>query len=122
MRLRTARRRVSVLCVALAAMVACGCGKRDPEATKPANDWASVEAPSAMPFKNKIEYELVRKITTGVRQLRGLAVDGRDRLYTASADGIGVFSPEGRRLQCWRTTSPAHDLAVAGVAILRIVE
>jgi sugar lactone lactonase YvrE len=47
-----------------------------------------------------------------VDALRGLAIDARDRLYTAGDSKLVVFSLEGKLLRTWPTERPGHSVAV----------
>jgi hypothetical protein len=48
-----------------------------------------------------------------VTALRGLAVDGKDRLYAAGDSEVKVFGPTGTFERRWPTSSPPHAVAVA---------
>jgi len=90
----------------LAGLCAAGCDRRD--APRPGS---GVQV-KVKPFRNLVAYSPPKKLTVGMRQLRGLALDDKGLLYAASAEGIAVFTREGRRLRCPRTSGPANCVAV----------
>lgn len=47
------------------------------------------------------------------RALRGLAIDGQDRVYAVGDSKLVVFSPTGKLLRSWATERPGYSVAVA---------
>ena len=45
--------------------------------------------------------------------LRGLAIDGENRLYAVGDCELKVFSPEGKLLAGWPTSHPGHSVGIA---------
>jgi gluconolactonase len=68
--------------------------------------------------RNFAKYEIVTQRPNGLPDLRfggdGLAIDGQDRVYAATAAGIQVFSPQGRHLGTIPVSRNPNNLAFAG--------
>jgi gluconolactonase len=68
--------------------------------------------------RNFAKYEIVTERPNGTPDLRfggdGLAIDGADRVYAATAAGIQVFSPEGKHLGTIPVSRNPNNLAFAG--------
>jgi len=45
--------------------------------------------------------------------LRGIAVDGQDRIYAVGDSSVKVFDAQGTLLRRWKTELPGHSVAVA---------
>ena len=68
--------------------------------------------------RNFAKYEIVTQRPNGLPDVRfggdGLAIDGQDRVYAATAAGIQVFSREGRHLGTIPVSRNPNNLAFAG--------
>ena len=68
--------------------------------------------------RNFAKYEIVTQRPNGTPDLRfggdGLAIDGEDRVYAATAAGIQVFSPQGKHLGTIPVSRNPNNLAFAG--------
>jgi gluconolactonase len=68
--------------------------------------------------RNFAKYEIVLERPNGLPDVRfggdGLAIDGEDRVYAATAAGIQVFSREGRHLGTIPVSRNPNNLAFAG--------
>jgi gluconolactonase len=68
--------------------------------------------------RNFARYEIVTERPNGLPDVRfggdGLAIDGQDRVYAATAAGIQVFSREGRHLGTIPVSRNPNNLAFAG--------
>jgi gluconolactonase len=68
--------------------------------------------------RNFAKYEIVTVRPNGLPDVRfggdGLAIDGQDRVYAATAAGIQVFSPQGRHLGTIPVSRNPNNLAFAG--------
>jgi gluconolactonase len=68
--------------------------------------------------RNFAKYEIVTQRPNGTPDVRfggdGLAIDGQDRVYAATAAGIQVFSREGRHLGTIPVSRNPNNLAFAG--------
>ena len=68
--------------------------------------------------RNFAKYEIVTQRPNGTPDVRfggdGLAIDGQDRVYAATAAGIQVFSPQGKHLGTIPVSRNPNNLAFAG--------
>ena len=68
--------------------------------------------------RNFAKYEIVTQRPNGTPDVRfggdGLAIDGQDRVYAATAAGIQVFSPQGRHLGTIPVSRNPNNLASRG--------
>ena len=68
--------------------------------------------------RNFAKYEIVTQRPNALPDVRfggdGLAIDGQDRVYAATAAGIQVFSPQGRHLGTIPVSRNPNNLAFAG--------
>jgi gluconolactonase len=68
--------------------------------------------------RNFAKYEIVTQRPNGLPDVRfggdGLAIDGQDRVYAATAAGIQVFSPQGKHLGTIPVSRNPNNLAFAG--------
>jgi len=96
---------IALIC-ALPALFA-GCSKRQPPAP-------SVSLTSNTPIKPVEEYNVVRTVDVQVKKLEGIALDAQDNLYVAGADGVKVWTADGKLLRGWPTSGPATCVALDG--------
>jgi gluconolactonase len=68
--------------------------------------------------RNFARFEIVTQRPNGTPDVRfggdGLAIDGQDRVYAATAAGIQVFSPQGKHLGTIPVSRNPNNLAFAG--------
>jgi gluconolactonase len=68
--------------------------------------------------RNFAKYEIVTQRPNGTPDVRfggdGIAIDGQDRVYAATAAGIQVFSPQGKHLGTIPVSRNPNNLAFAG--------
>ncbi len=68
--------------------------------------------------RNFAKYEIVTQRPNGLPDVRfggdGIAIDGQDRVYAATAAGIQVFSPQGKHLGTIPVSRNPNNLAFAG--------
>jgi hypothetical protein len=75
-------------------------GRKSAEAQKPVN---AAE-----------KYGLVATRDVQVKKLKGIALDAQDNLYAAGADGVKVWTADGKLLREWPTAAPATCIALDG--------
>ncbi len=96
--------------LAACAVLAAGCDRPEPEAQPPV---AETPASAARPeLEPPLKYSLVGTFASGMKGLKGIAVDAEDRMYLAGEQGIKVLSAEGEELSAWRTSAPARCVAL----------
>lgn len=96
-----------------AAALSVGCQEERTEsipgpAAKVATDTPAKARKPALPWT----YERVGSFPSGLTELKGIAIDGRDRIYLAGAEGIRVVDAEGTLLRSLTTSGPAVAVAV----------
>jgi hypothetical protein len=84
-----------------------GCGKPSPPA--PAG-----ELTTNAPVMPTIAYELARTMDLRMDKPKGIALDAQDRLYAAGAEGVKVWTADGKLLREWKTAGPATCIALDG--------
>jgi len=99
----------------LALLVLVGCGRDEPAApgvpTEGSAGRPAPVGPSAP--QTEFQYQLVSTYESGLTELRGIAIDGRDRVYLAGAEGVRILDAQGNLLAGWRTSGRAHGVSVA---------
>jgi hypothetical protein len=93
--------------VSVLSALAAGCGKPPPPA--PAG-----EPTTNAPVKPTIAYELVRTVDLGMDKPKGIALDAQDHLYAAGAEGVKLWTADGKLLREWKTAGPATCIALGG--------
>jgi sugar lactone lactonase YvrE len=73
---------------------------------------AHSEAP--VPVNTVEKYGLVATLDVQVKKLKGIALGAEDNLYAAGADGVKVWTADGKLLREWRTSGPATCIALGG--------
>ena len=64
---------------------------------------------------NAVEkYDLVATVDVQLQKLKGIALDAQDNLYAAGADGVKVWTADGKLLREWPTSGPATCIALDG--------
>ena len=96
----------------LALAVLVGCGREQPPNPGPASEGSAPKRIAITPLSNLLDYVSKATLDSGVPELRGIAVDARDRIYAAGARGIVVLDRDGKKLNAWATSGPARCVAV----------
>jgi len=73
-----------------------------------------MNAKAQTPFNAAEKYDLVATRDVQVKKLKGIALDAQDNLYAAGADGVKVWTADGKLLHEWRTSGPATCIALDG--------
>ena len=91
-----------------------GCGPTQaPDATEKApGTHETALPPAAPPVATRMKCVPVATIQSGLEGLRGIAIDGQDRIYLAGASGIRVLDLDGNVLAEWSTPGPARCVAL----------
>ncbi len=95
--------------LAACAVLAAGCDRQEPEA-QPTVAETRVGAARPEP-EPPLKYSLVDTFASGMKGLKGIAVDAEGRVCLAGEEGIRVLSAEGEELSAWRTSAPARCVA-----------
>ena len=111
----------AIVAMALAALVTARFRQRDAVKTdlRPA---AVTKATPPAATKTETSYRLAGTIDSGLKELRGIAIDADDNLYLAGDDTVKTVSADGRLLREWAPSQAPTAIAVSDEGEVYVAE